>query len=205
MVIFVSVYLYFTLFYFLFPHIKLFILFSISLSVTLFDYEDWRRIIQIMQKNEKTRIIPKRIEIETTKILKKKGNYFGEVSTIEVADTKTNYLNEIKKSFDLNRIKNFLAESEIFLTIDCLNSPISNYLLPILNEIGLDDSCLLNSKFTSDFNGKIPTPNIGKNSICLSVCPPIIGVVISCVSVCLSVCLTLLFVHALVCLISLPL
>ena len=116
-----------------------------------------------MQKNEKVRIVPKRVEIETSKILKKKGNNFGEITTIEVVDTKINYLNEIKKTFNLNRIKNFLIESEIFLTIDCLNSPISNFLLPILTEIGLDDSCLLNRKFTSDFNGKIPTPNIGKN------------------------------------------
>ena len=124
------------------------------------DYEDWKEIVQIMKKNEKMRIIPKRPEISYS-ILSSK-TVFGENSLIEVIDTKNFYLNEIKKNFDLPKIKKFLLEKEIFLTIDCLNSPISTFLLPILTEIGLDESNLLNSKLLPDFGGKTPTPNAGK-------------------------------------------
>ena len=114
-----------------------------------------------MQQNELIRIIPKRIETNTGKIISPLGLKFGEKTNIEIANTKNNYLTEIKKSFNLNFIKSYLLENEIFLTIDCMNTPISNYLLPILAEIGMDDSCLLNRKYSADFNGKTPTPNLG--------------------------------------------
>ena len=115
-----------------------------------------------MQKNELIRIIPKRQEILSSVITAKNGGIrFGENTVIEVVDTKIKYLNEIKQNFDLPKIKKFLSENEVFLSIDCLNSPISNYLLPILEEIGLDETCLLNFKLLEDFGGK--TPSTGKN------------------------------------------
>ena len=130
-------------------------------SVYSFDYNDWKKIVKIMQQNEKIRIIPKRIETNTAKIISPLGLKFGEKTNIEVANIRNNYLAEIKKFYNLNLIKSYLLENEIFLTIDCMNTPISNYLLPILAEIGLDDSCLLNRKYTADFSGKTPTPNLG--------------------------------------------
>ena len=132
-------------------------------SVKVGDFQDWKEIVQIMKKNEKMRIIPKRPEIPYSALSSK--TVFGENSLIEVIDTKTYYLSEIKNSFDLPKIKKFLLEKEIFLTIDCLNSPISTFLLPILTEIGLDESNLLNSELLPDFAGKIPTPNEGKQGI----------------------------------------
>ena len=126
-------------------------------------FQDWKEIVKIMQKNEKMRIIPKRPEISYSTLSSKKN--FGEISLIEVIDTKTIYLNEIKKTFNLPKIKKFLLDKEIFLTIDCMNSPISTFLLPILTEIGLDESCLLNSKLITDFAGKVPTPNKGEHDL----------------------------------------
>ena len=107
-------------------------------SVKVGDFQDWKEIVQIMKKNEKMRIIPKRPEIPYSALSSK--TVFGENSLIEVIDTKTYYLSEIKNSFDLPKIKKFLLEKEIFLTIDCLNSPISTFLLPILTEIRFIES-----------------------------------------------------------------
>jgi phosphomannomutase len=115
-----------------------------------------------MQKNERVRIIPKRIETDTTKIVTRNLVNFGEKTIITTLNPIAKYLTEIKNSFNLKQIKSFLVENEIFLTIDCMNSPISKFILPILAEIGLDESCLLNEKYSSDFSGKTPSPGTGK-------------------------------------------
>ena len=128
----------------------------------VFNLEDWKLIIQIMQKNEKVRIIPKRIQTDTTKIVTRNLLNFGEKTIIGTCNPIAKYLNDVKVNFDLKQIRSFLVETEVFLTIDGMNSPISKFILPILAEIGLDESCLLNEKYLSDFNGKRPAPGTGK-------------------------------------------
>ena len=149
-------------FHFLTFFYSLFFLTFFLSSVGVFNFDDWELIVQIMQKNEKVRIIPKRIETDTTKIVTRNLVNFGEKTTISTLNPITKYLTVIKNSFNLKQTKSFLVESEIFLTIDCMNSPISKFILPILAEIGLDESCLLNEKYLSDFSGKTPSPGTGK-------------------------------------------
>lgn len=128
----------------------------------VFSFEDWKLIIQIMQKNEKIRIIPKRIEIDTKKIVTRNLMNFGEKTSIGTFNPLTKYVNEIKNSFDLGQISRFVLRSEFFFTLDCMNSPISRFILPILSDCGIDDYTLLNENYLSDFNGKTPSPGTGK-------------------------------------------
>ena len=126
----------------------------------VFNFEDWKLIIQIMQKNEKVRIIPKRIDIDTKKIITRNLMNFGEKTNIGTFNPLTKYINELKNSFDLSEILYFVEGTDCLFTIDCMNSPISRFIKPILS--GFFDYNLLNEKYSSDFNGKTPSPGTGK-------------------------------------------
>jgi phosphomannomutase len=67
----------------------------------------------------------------------------------------TNYVDTIRSEFNLKRIKKFIDTSDIFVTVDCQNSPISAFLRPILAEIGLED-CILDENARPDFGGTAP-------------------------------------------------
>jgi len=79
--------------------------------------------------------------------------------TIEVVDSVETYVALMKDIFDFSALHHFLKDFPILL--DCLNGVTGPYVERIfLHELGVDASCLRNSKPLPDFGGLHPDPNL---------------------------------------------
>jgi hypothetical protein len=115
--------------------------------VKVLDAVDWEKITEIMKKNEKIRIIPKRPELPIS-IVSDKKTVFGLNTEIVMKDPLPVYMRHLKKEYNFELIKKYIQNYGIFFTLDCMNTKIGDLFLPILSEIGADDSCLLNKAYT---------------------------------------------------------
>lgn len=98
----------------------------------------------------------KKVLLETSTSINTK---YGPNTKVETINDIPNYVNFLKKSFDLPFLKQFIETSSLSVVFDCMHGAAGSYIKAILGELGIDSTCIIRSKNLPDFGGFKPDPN----------------------------------------------
>ena len=143
---------------------------------------EWRSVLEMMSHRQSVRIVPERPPKDILQNLGAPATYIGQTAvsdnqdkvklhdqdstmlqmfdtSVLMSDTEIMgpYVIELKQRFQFSRIKSFIEDLDLFITIDCQHGIASSVLAPLLPLLGLQaEESLLNGISMPDYNGKVP-------------------------------------------------